>query len=38
MLDASEAIVATVTPVGAASAGQTVVTYIYAQTVNWQNP
>jgi hypothetical protein len=35
---ASETVVATVTPVGAASAGQTVVTYIYAQTVNWQNP
>jgi hypothetical protein len=38
MLDASDAVVATVTPVGAASAGQTVVTYIYAQTANWQNP
>jgi len=38
MLDASGAVVATVTPTGAASAGQTVVTYIYAQTANWQNP
>lgn len=38
MADASDAIVATVTPVGAASAGQTVVTYVYAQTINWQNP
>jgi hypothetical protein len=34
----NEAIVATVTPVGSAAAGQTVVTYIYVQTVNWQNP
>lgn len=40
MLDtgANEAVVATVTPVGAATAGQTVVTVIYTQTVNWQNP
>lgn len=38
MLDASDAIVATVTPVGSAAAGQTVVTYVYAQTINWQNP
>lgn len=38
MQDVSGAIVATVTPVGAASAGQTVVTFVYAQTVNWQNP
>lgn len=38
MADAGEALVATVTPVGAASAGQTVVTYVYAQTCNYQNP
>jgi len=40
MLDtgSNEAVVATVTPTGATSAGQTVVTYIYEQTVNWQNP
>lgn len=40
MLDtgSNEAVVATVTPVGSAANGQTVVTYIYAQTVNWQNP
>lgn len=38
MLDASGAIVATVTPVGSAAAGQTTVTYVYAQTINWQNP
>lgn len=40
MLDtgSNEAIVATVTPVGSAAAGQTTVTYVYAQTVNWQNP
>jgi hypothetical protein len=40
MLDtgSNEAIVATVTPVGSAAAGQTVVTYVYVQTVNWQNP
>jgi hypothetical protein len=38
MLDASGAIVATVTPVGSAAAGQTTVTYVYAQTANWQNP
>jgi len=34
----NEAVVATITPTGAATVGQTVVTYIYAQTVNWQNP
>lgn len=38
MLDASGAIVATVTPVGSAAAGQTTVTYVYAQTANFQNP
>lgn len=34
----NEAVVITVTPVGATSAGQTVVTILYTQTVNWQNP
>ena len=34
----NEAVVVTVTPVGATTAGQTVVTIVYAQTVNWQNP
>jgi len=34
----NEAVVATITPVGSASAGQTVVTIVYVQTVNWQNP
>ncbi len=40
MLDtgSNEAIVATVTPVGSAAAGQTVITYVYVQTCNWQNP
>jgi len=40
MLDtgSNEAVVVTVTPVGSAAAGQTVVTIIYTQTVNWQNP
>jgi hypothetical protein len=38
MADAGEPIVATLTPVGATSAGQVVVTYVYAQTANWQNP
>lgn len=34
----NEAVVATVTPVGSAAAGQTVVTIVYAQTCNYQNP
>lgn len=35
----NETFVATVTPVGtAATTGQTVVTIVYAQTINWQNP
>lgn len=40
MLDTgtTETVVATVTPVGAASNGTVTVTYIYAQTINWQNP
>jgi hypothetical protein len=38
MQDASNAVVATITPVGSASAGQTVVTLVYAQTINWQSP
>jgi len=40
MLDtgSNEAVVITITPVGATSAGQTVVTIIYTQTCNWQNP
>jgi hypothetical protein len=38
MMDASNAVVATVAVVGATSAGQTVVTYVYAQTANYQNP
>lgn len=40
MLDtgSNEAVVATVTPVGSAAAGQTVVTVVYTQTANWQNP
>ena len=33
----NEAVVATVTPVGSAAAGQTVVTVVYAQTCNYQN-
>jgi hypothetical protein len=39
MLDtgSNEAIVASVTPVGSAANGQTTVTYIYAQTVNYQD-
>jgi hypothetical protein len=32
------AVVATVTPVGATTAGQTVVTIFYTQTANYQNP
>jgi hypothetical protein len=38
MLDASGAVVVTITPVGATSAGQTTVSVIYEQTANWQNP
>jgi hypothetical protein len=38
MLDAGGAVVATITPVGATSAGQTTVTVVYEQTANYQNP
>lgn len=38
MADASDAVVVTITPTGSSAAGQTAVTLVYAQTVNWQNP
>lgn len=38
MADAGETVVATVTPTGATSAGQSVVTFVYAQTLNYQDP
>lgn len=34
----NEAMVATVTPSGATTLGQTVLSVTYAQTINWQNP
>src|SRR5882757_3781648 len=34
----NEAVVVTITPVGATTAGQSVVTLLYEQTINWQNP